>query len=148
MDHKEGKTLSFWLWLIIVSYVLVSAGSFYVPILGVLCFPVALIFALVHGSRRYGWYGSIAFILICMVIGISYENLSIATGFPFGSYHWSKIYNPPPWIGTVPLLTGIAYCGTGYISWVIANILLDNTDENTHKEKTGSSRRSPPPLLW
>jgi uncharacterized membrane protein len=134
MDQKVNKSLSYWLWLLMGLYILASIASFYIPILGLLPFPLIFIFALIHGSRRYGWYGSISFLLICLVISISYENISIATGFPFGFYHWSKIYNPPPWIGTVPLFTGIAYCGTGYISWVIANVLLDNTGEIINKE--------------
>ena len=105
-------------------YILLAIASLYINILGLLCFPVGLLFAFFHSSRRYGWSGAAFFILICLAISIAYENLSIATGFPFGFYHWSVTKNPGPWIGTVPLLTGIAYCGTGYISWVLAEILI------------------------
>jgi uncharacterized membrane protein len=82
--------------------------------------PVA--FALVHGAARYGWGGILAFIIICLVVSNAMENLSILTGFPFGHYHYTNGLGPK--IFLVPLLIGPAYISTGYLAWVIGNVLI------------------------
>jgi putative membrane protein len=52
--------------------------------------------------------------------------LSIATGFPFGNYHYTEDLG---WqLGTVPLLIMPAYFGVCYISWLIARTLTDALD--------------------
>ncbi|HLK55688.1 MAG TPA: carotenoid biosynthesis protein, partial [Chthonomonadaceae bacterium] len=94
-----------------------------VVIVGVHVLP-ALLFALVHGAIRYGVRGVLAFIGICIVIGNLSENLSIATGFPFGHYHFTDVMGPK--ILQVPILLGLAYIGIGYVSWTLAEILLRN----------------------
>lgn len=134
-NNSKSKIVDVLIYGLFAAYVLIAVGSIYVGILGLLCFPVSLLFAFFLASRRYNWSGAIFFIIICLAISITYENLSIATGFPFGFYHWSVKYNPGPWIGTVPLLTGIAYCGTGYISWVMAEILIGRTESMADKTR-------------
>jgi uncharacterized membrane protein len=44
----------------------------------------AMAFALVDGAHHYRLSGILVFAAICAVIGNALENLSIATGFPFG----------------------------------------------------------------
>jgi putative membrane protein len=127
MDNvSTPKAPNYWRsWLILALYVIVLFLSNYgFSALWILSFPLALIFAIMHGSRKYGWKGACLFILISVIVSLGYENLSIATGFPFGWYHWSHEKNPGPFIGNVPLLTAVAYCGTGYISWTLAQILV------------------------
>lgn len=82
--------------------------------------PVA--FALVHGSARYGWGGILVFVIICLVVSNALENLSILTGFPFGHYHYTGGLGPKLFL--VPLLIGPAYISTGYLAWVIGNVLV------------------------
>ena len=82
--------------------------------------PVA--FALLHGAARYGWGGILIFIIICLVVSNALENLSILTGFPFGHYHYTNGLGPKLFL--VPLLIGPAYISTGYLAWVIGNILV------------------------
>ena len=82
--------------------------------------PVA--FALLHGAQRYGWGGILLFILICLVVSNALENLSILTGFPFGHYHYTDSLGPK--LLLVPLLIGPAYISTGYLAWVIGNVLV------------------------
>ena len=134
-NNSQSKVVNGLIYGLFAAYVLIAIASLYIGILGLLCFPVSLLFAFFLASRRYSWSGAIFFILICLAISIAYENLSIATGFPFGFYHWSVKLNPGPWIGTVPLLTGIAYCGTGYISWVMAEILIGRTEPIADKTR-------------
>ncbi len=98
---------------------------FVAPNLGVMpVFVFLILFALVHGSLRYGLRNLLVFIAICLVVSNIYENVSILTGFPFGWYHYSgggKLFN-------VPLMIGTYYFAIGYSSWQVASILLDGAD--------------------
>jgi putative membrane protein len=81
-----------------------------------------VVFALVHGARRYGWPAIGVFVAAGLVISNILENLSIQTGFPFGHYHYTgagKIFQ-------VPWFIGPAYLATGYLAWVVATALLDD----------------------
>ncbi|MGB2636191.1 MAG: carotenoid biosynthesis protein [Candidatus Acidiferrum sp.] len=81
-----------------------------------------LAFALVHGARIYGWRGVLAFAGLYVVVGNVLENLSIATGFPFGHYVFTERMGPK--ILQVPILLGLAYVGMGYLSWTVARAIL------------------------
>jgi uncharacterized membrane protein len=81
-----------------------------------------LAFALIHGSRIYGWRGILAFAGLYVVVGNVLENLSIATGFPFGHYVFTERMGPKIW--HVPILLGLAYVGMGYLSWTVARAIL------------------------
>lgn len=88
-----------------------------------------VVFALIHGARRYGWGGILLFILICLVVSNALENLSILTGFPFGHYHYSDGLGPKLFL--VPLLIGPAYISTGYLAWVIGAVLVGDVRRET-----------------
>jgi uncharacterized membrane protein len=82
-----------------------------------------VVFALVHGARRYGWSGILVFVVICLLVSNTSENLSILTGFPFGRYYYTEVLGPKLFL--VPVLIGGAYAGAGYLSWIVAHVLLD-----------------------
>ncbi|HYI05489.1 MAG TPA: carotenoid biosynthesis protein [Reyranella sp.] len=82
---------------------------------------ILLSFTFVHGSLRYGLKGVVAFAVICLVVSNAIENLGVATGFPFGPYHYTDALGPK--LGYVPLMIGPAYLGVGYLSWVLATVL-------------------------
>lgn len=83
---------------------------------------ILLTFACVHGAMRYGVKGMIAFAVICLVVSNLIENLGVATGFPFGPYHYTDALGVK--LGYVPLMIGPAYLGVGYLSWVLATVLV------------------------
>ena len=80
-------------------------------------------FALVQGARRYGRSGILVFVIICLLVSNASENLSIVTGFPFGRYYYTEVLGPKLFL--VPGLIGGAYTGAGYLSWIVAHVLLD-----------------------
>lgn len=82
-----------------------------------------VLFATIHGTIRYGKKNMLMFFLISFVVGWSYENLSIVTGFPFGDYHYTDFLGFK--LLYVPLAIMPAYFGTAYLSWTIAQVLLD-----------------------
>ncbi|MCZ7595723.1 MAG: carotenoid biosynthesis protein [Hyphomicrobium sp.] len=83
---------------------------------------VMLTFAFVHGAMRYGGKGIAAFAVICLVVSNALENIGVATGFPFGAYHYTDVLGPK--LGYVPLLIGPAYLGVGYLAWVLGTVLV------------------------
>jgi putative membrane protein len=95
-----------------------------VPMLAIVAAHVlpAVAFAFLHGRARYGMRGILVFFGICLVVGNFFENLSIATGFPFGHYHFTEAMGPK--VLQVPVLLGLAYIGIGYVSWTLAGIIL------------------------
>jgi uncharacterized membrane protein len=81
------------------------------------------LFAVLHGSRQVGWKQLVVLFVLTFAVSWSYETTSIATGFPFGRYHYSAALGPK--LGTVPLLIMPAYYVVAYISWHLGLILLD-----------------------
>jgi len=112
------------LWLLAAAYAAALFGNIAlglsIPIAVVLSISVA--FALDHGAVRYGWRGLVTFIVICLVVSNAFENLSILTGFPFGHYHYTADLGPKLFL--VPVLIGPAYFATGYLAWVVGNVLV------------------------
>ena len=82
----------------------------------------ALGFMLLHGTLVYRVRGVLVFLLCCLLIGNFTENLSIATGFPFGHYHFTAAMGPK--LLQVPILLGLAYVGMGYVSWTLGRIMI------------------------
>ncbi|KMW57111.1 C-1'-hydroxylase CruF [Candidatus Rhodobacter oscarellae] len=83
-------------------------------------------FAFWHGALRYGWRKM--FILFIMVFGtgFTFETMSVLTGFPFGHYHYTELLG---WqLGVVPVSVMPSYFAFGYISWVLAGIILQRFD--------------------
>src|SRR5260370_7801285 len=62
-----------------------------------------------------------------MAVSCTMENIRVATGFPFGHYHFA-IDAAFPHIGSIPSIVGPLWFGAGYFSWVVASILLDGAD--------------------
>jgi uncharacterized membrane protein len=114
-------------WTIVSLYVAVSflrpAGLIPANLNAPLSALLPMAFAVIHGSRQYGWRGMLAFAVICLVVSNAFENVSILTGFPFGHYHYSD--NLGPKLFLVPMLIGLAYLGMGYLSWTVARLILD-----------------------
>ncbi len=86
------------------------------------------IFSFYHGVLLYGLGKMFLFVGAISVISWSYETLSIFTGFPFGNYDYTDLLLPK--LGLVPVLIMPAYFSMGYLSWIIASILLDKRDSS------------------
>jgi uncharacterized membrane protein len=91
---------------------------------------IALSFGLAVAT--YGWRGAGLLAIACMTVTFAMENLGIATGFPFGHYHF-EVGARLPHVGLVPMIVGPLYFGVGFLAWIIASILLDEADLNLHR---------------
>jgi uncharacterized membrane protein len=117
------------LWAICLLFALYTVWSGLLPgtvpveIDGLVLTVFLVVFALIHGAERYGWSGILVFVIICVLVSNASENLSILTGFPFGRYYYTDVLGPKLFL--VPVLIGGAYTGAGYLSWIVAHVLLD-----------------------
>ena len=121
----RGKTI---IWILLLGYsaAVVAAAGTPSPLAQFLALAGILI-AFAHAVLAYGRILACVFLGLCLLLTFSIENLGIATGFPFGHYHFEVAANLP-YIGAVPLIVGPLYFAMGYFSWVIAGILLGEAD--------------------
>jgi uncharacterized membrane protein len=91
----------------------------------------AMTLALMDGARHYRWSGILVFAGLCALIGNTTENLSVATGFPFGRYEFLDLMGPK--LFNVPVLLGLAYIGMAYVSWTLAWIILGNRSASINR---------------
>lgn len=117
------------IWVIISTFAIFAAAKplllgtslqSLVPAVSIL---LLVLFVLLHAPKEIGWKNLGAFFILTCIISWCYESLSIATGFPFGNYHYTD--NLGPKLGTVPLLIMPAYFSVCYISWHIARTLTE-----------------------
>ena len=94
------------------------------PVAGVIALHVLplLVFALIHGAMFYGRRGILVFFVISFVAGNVFENLGVATGFPFGRYYHTDATGPR--LFQCPILVGFAYPWMGYLSWTLGRVIL------------------------
>jgi uncharacterized membrane protein len=88
---------------------------------------VGIIVAFVHAVFVYGWRAALTFLVLCLAITFTIENIGIATGFPFGRYHF-EVAPTLPHVGAVPIIVGPLYFAMGHFSWVIASILIGEAE--------------------
>jgi uncharacterized membrane protein len=121
------------LWSLVAGYAFVTfmaaarPGVIPVPAVIVLLTLLPVAFALLHGSRRYGWEGIAIFLVVCLGVSNILENTSIMTGFPFGHYYYTADLGPKLFL--VPILIGPAYFGIGYLAWTVGTVLLGDLRE-------------------
>ena len=79
-------------------------------------------FAILHGRRLYGTRGILVFTAFCLGAGVLFESLSLRTGFPFGRYYFTSVMGLR--VFQLPILLALAWLGIGYLSWVLASLIL------------------------
>jgi hypothetical protein len=129
MSERGGSVLDTVLWVIIAAYAAVTLipDGFPRDISSPFILPAAVFlpfaFGLIHGGMRYGVAGILVFLVLCLGVSNFLENIGVITGFPFGPYHYTDVMGPKLFL--VPLLIGPSYFGTGYVSWMLAVIILN-----------------------
>jgi uncharacterized membrane protein len=100
-----------------------------VPNLLIITFQVIppALFAVVHGARIYRLRGILIFATLCLGVGTLFESVSLRTGFPFGHYRFTDLMGPK--LFDLPILLALAYVGMGYLSWILAVVILDCHNE-------------------
>ena len=130
-DPSAGKIRLQWLsWTLVVIFVLWIAG---LKALAVHILPIAAVsfteqllltaFFIAHALGYYSGSEVAFFAVTNVIVSNLFENLSILYGFPFGYYH----HTAGPKLFNVPYLVTLIYLGLGYISWMVAQVLLRRT---------------------
>ena len=127
MDTKVGRLAGIAMWVLLSVYAVARVFQVLpgrLPMMGVVALHVLplLVFALIHGVMSYRMHGILIFFAICLVVGNVFENLGVATGFPFGRYYFTDAMGPK--LFQVPILLGLAYVGMGYLSWTLGRVIL------------------------
>lgn len=84
--------------------------------------------AFVHAACIYGWKDALVFLALCLAITFTMENIGVATGLPFGRYHF-EVGAELPHVGAIPIIVGPLWFGMGYFSWIVAGTLLGGADQ-------------------
>jgi uncharacterized membrane protein len=111
-------------WIVLAVYLALVVGFAWNPTpLAQGLAAIGIVAACLHATLFYGWKDALALLAICLVITFAMENLGVATGFPFGRYHFDVGSNLPH-VGMIPVIVGPLWFGMGYFSWVVAETLL------------------------
>ena len=79
--------------------------------------------ACAHAILFYGWKNALVLLAICLEITFTMENIGVATGFPFGDYHF-EVGSDLIHVGAIPIIVGPLWFGMGYFAWIVAGTLL------------------------
>ena len=85
------------------------------------------VFALIHGVCNYRFRDILVFLAITLIVSNLLENCSILTGFPFGHYYYTDYLGAKLFL--VPVSISLAYFGMGYLSWMLARVVLGNVEQ-------------------
>ncbi len=130
MTKRQIDTLS---WIIVAVFTVVNLVWRLIPnalpplVSVMLVTLLPFVFVFVHGSVNYRFRDLLVFAVITLVVSNIFENMSILTGFPFGHYYYTDGLGPKLFL--VPILIGPAYLGTGYLSWMLARVILEATEQ-------------------
>lgn len=83
---------------------------------------------LLLSSWLHAWFSlglghSLAFLGLTVVISWVLEQVGVATGWVYGTYHYTDLLGPK--VGHVPLLIPVSWFMMSYPSYVISNVILD-----------------------
>ena len=76
-----------------------------------------------HATFYYGWKNAAVLVAICLIVTFTMENIGVATGYPFGRYHF-EVGSNLMHVGSIPIIVGPLWFGMGYFSWIVAGTLL------------------------
>jgi uncharacterized membrane protein len=121
-------------WIALAIYLVLVVGFAWNPTpfaQGLAALGIAI--ACTHAVLFYGWKDALVLFAICLVITFTMENIGVATGFPFGHYHF-EVGSNLIHVGAIPIIVGPLWFGMGYLSWIVAGTLLGGTDRRSNRK--------------
>jgi uncharacterized membrane protein len=88
-DARSVARLEVTAWVALTLYLAVVVGFAWNPTpvaQGLAAIGIAI--ACAHAALAYGWKDALVFLVICLVTTFAMENIGVATGVPFGKYHF------------------------------------------------------------
>lgn len=124
-DGKSGQMASIAAivsWAVFTMFAIFYSGQELARTATFLAILMLVLFCLSHSARRLGLKRTLILFAIAVLIANIYENLSISTGFPFGSYVHTPASGPK--LFQVPIIVGPIFYSVGYIAWTLATMIL------------------------
>jgi putative membrane protein len=123
---EGGRAIT--IWLAAGAYLAIVVGFAWNPTaLGQGIAAIGIAASLAHASLSDGFRHALVLFIMCNAVTFGMENLGVATGFPFGHYHF-EVAQSILHIGAIPAVVGPLWFGMGYFSWAVAGILLGGND--------------------
>lgn len=110
------------LWIVLTVIAITLPGTGIATVAPLLAIVMLVAFCLIHSARRLGWRQTGVLFAVAAIIANIYENLSISTGFPFGSYVHTSAFGP--WLFQVPIVVGPIFYSVCYLGWTLAVMIL------------------------
>jgi len=109
----------------LTTYVVVRdfAGFSEVPLLTIVSTILAFTFTVLHAGQNLGWSRASLFILLTILIGLTFESVGVATGLIYGPYHYTEKLGPL-FLDLVPYTIPIAWAMMLYPSYIIASRII------------------------
>ncbi|MGE5223581.1 MAG: carotenoid biosynthesis protein, partial [Omnitrophica WOR_2 bacterium] len=114
-----------WIYALLTAFTILLAllnihiPTFVTPILTLLAF----LYALLHGSQRFGWKRALLLLGLTFGISLFFESVGVATGLIYGKYHYTDLLGVK-FLGLVPWLIPVAWFMMSYPSYIIASRLV------------------------
>lgn len=124
-DRKSAQTASIGaiiLWTVFTLFAIFYPASSLARPVSFLAIAMLVAFCLIHSARRLDLKHTLIMFALAVVISNIYENLSISTGFPFGSYVHTPASGPK--LFQVPVIVGPIFYSVGYLAWTLATMIL------------------------
>jgi uncharacterized membrane protein len=111
---RSIRSLEVAFWIVLAFYLALVVGFALSPtLLAQFLAAVGILAACLHAVLSYGWKDALALLAICVVIAFAVENIGVATGLPFGRYHF-EVGSELPHVGAIPIIVGPLWFGMGY----------------------------------
>jgi uncharacterized membrane protein len=123
--NRSTQLAMFWVVVaIFVIFQIVRVATTLIPtgLGGILQTILLVAIGILHGTLGYRVRDFISFFVITFIISNISENMSILTGIPFGHYYYTSLLGPK--LFNVPLTIGPGYFSVGYLSWMLARVLI------------------------
>ena len=119
---QAASTSALMLWIVLTATAILFPATSAAKIAPLLAIVMLVAFSLIHCARRLGWRQTGVLFAAAAVIANIYENLSISTGFPFGSYVHTTAFGPK--LFQVPIVVGPIFYSVCYLGWTLAVMVL------------------------
>lgn len=133
MLSREGFNKTHWFFITIYFFTTILSAFWISPFAPILTVLSIFIVVCLHGIERYGLKNLFIFFMITWFVSHFFEALSIQVGFPFGHYVYAQLAGPR--LFQVPLIIMLAYFGTGYASWILSTILLNQYQKKLSRQQ-------------
>lgn len=100
-----------------------------IPLLTIVSTLLAFTFTILHAGQNLGWQHASLFIVLTILVGLTFESVGVATGLIYGPYHYTAKLGPL-FLDLVPYTIPIAWAMMLYPSYVIASRIIPVSRHN------------------